>query len=139
MENKKVLIIKNEPILLYAIEKKIQKIGCIVKCINNINDVDLNTLNTEFNLLIADFSILTFLQKFKESSQKVSVAIPIIVILSLEQTKHIEQVIECGISDFVVKAPNLNDLVARTQLALLRAQIAHAQSEISAVNNSIAC
>ncbi len=115
----KVLIVEDEPIILYALKRKLEKIGYDVQAvISGHRGLDYLKSYGNAKIILLSDSILDipwydFIKKMSENMKK---RIPVIVITSTTRHDSIDAIFKFGADDFVAKPINIYELVARIKM-----------------------
>ena len=118
-ENVSVLVVEDEPIVLYAIKRNLEKIGYTVYAvISGLKGLDYLSNLQEISMVLVSDSILdvpwdSFVKKAKAI---VAESVPILVVTSSSRQESIDQVFTTGADDFIVKPIVFSELSARVRI-----------------------
>ncbi|HRV29040.1 MAG TPA: ATP-binding protein [Spirochaetia bacterium] len=118
-KNTKVLIVEDEPIILYALKRNLEKMGYTVQAVvsghrgldylKNYGDAKIILLSDS----LLDMDWHEFIEEIFEIMKK---RIPIIVITSITKHDNIDTVFKAGADDFITKPINIYELIARIKM-----------------------
>ena len=118
---KKILIVEDEEMLLKILSKKLQINGFGVDLARDGKEA-LDKLNYfKPDLILLDIVMpvmdgITFLKKIKDTEYK---NVPIIILTNLNEGKNVEEAIENGASDYLIKVEYpLEELIQRIKVRL---------------------
>lgn len=115
----KILIVEDDPIMLYEIKRNLEKIGYDVQAvISGYRGLDYlkNYGNARIVLLSDSILDIAWNEFIKEMSENKKKHVPVIVVTSTTRHDTIDMVFKAGADDFITKPVNIYELAARIKM-----------------------